>query len=181
MTTKLEEDKLHLPTGETVTPDELRYNPLVHIGKRSAAGLYCYDCKVSLCVDGEKRVHYTRSPKMSFATGSLLPTDCETGWHKACPKCKKEPIKEGLDAGPVAVELGFAKPRTQIPSGVRGTSSFNWAQDPLKVTEFCGGPGATAKVIKDEYDREYTGKEFLEMLKNNCRIMLYSSIGQEFS
>jgi len=28
-----------------------------HIGKRSAAGRYCFDCGVSLCVDGEDNVH----------------------------------------------------------------------------------------------------------------------------
>ena len=41
----------------------------VHIGKRSAAGLYCYVCNVTLCKTGEDDIH---------AFGE---------WYEVCPKC----------------------------------------------------------------------------------------------
>ena len=44
----------------------------VHIGKRSSAGRYCFDCGISMCVDGEDKVH----------SGS--------NFNKVCYKCKKE-------------------------------------------------------------------------------------------
>ena len=40
-----------------------------HIGKRSAAGLYCWNCKITLCKGGLERIHY----------------DAE--WYTACPQC----------------------------------------------------------------------------------------------
>ena len=42
----------------------------IHIGKRSAAGLYCDKCEVTLCKDGVAGVHHSKS-----------------SWHSRCPKC----------------------------------------------------------------------------------------------
>jgi hypothetical protein len=44
----------------------------IHIGKRSAAGLYCFDCEVTLCKNGEDAIHQGSS-----------------GWYNTCPKCGK--------------------------------------------------------------------------------------------
>jgi hypothetical protein len=41
-----------------------------HIGKRSAAGVYCERCKQTLCKDGPQGIHKGQS-----------------AWHKACPSC----------------------------------------------------------------------------------------------
>lgn len=47
---------------------------LVHIGKRSAAGLYCYDCGTTLNKYGTDHVH-----------------DCEwSEWYNRCPICGRE-------------------------------------------------------------------------------------------
>lgn len=32
-------------------------DPKYHIGKRSAAGLYCWDCRITLCKGGESAIH----------------------------------------------------------------------------------------------------------------------------
>ncbi len=34
----------------------------IHIGKRSAAGLYCHDCSQTLCKGGESAIHTGQSP-----------------------------------------------------------------------------------------------------------------------
>ena len=45
----------------------------LHIGKRSAAGTYCWDCRLTLCKGGEKAVH--------------MSTHGAHGFYDACPKC----------------------------------------------------------------------------------------------
>ena len=54
--------------------DNNNENVLKHIGKRSAAGLYCYECGTTLNKHGTDRVH-----------------DCEYDeWYKVCPICGEE-------------------------------------------------------------------------------------------
>lgn len=55
-----------------------------HVGKQSAAGLYCWNCHETLCKDGKDGIHKGKSE-----------------WHEACPKCglmpkswkEREPMK----------------------------------------------------------------------------------------
>ena len=148
-----------LPTGETVDDD--RMNPAIHIGKRSAAGWYCWDCNLTLCIGGEAGIHNN------------------AGMHDKCPQCGGEKIKEGLKGGPVAVELGFAKPNRIKPTGVRGCSSFSWAQDGDRVVQICE-QNLESKLIVDEYGDEYSCNEFLGMLHSNCPVRFTHSIGTWF-
>lgn len=150
-----------LPSGESIDLD--RDSPMVHIGKRSSAGWYCWDCHVTLCADGEARLHYGNG-----------------GMHDHCPKCGKEPKRTPGMTGPVAVELGFAEPETVRPTGVQGAASFSWAQDPDMVREVCKARPAEA-IIEDEYGRALTGAEFLEMLAANCPIEFTHFVGVVFS
>ena len=153
-----------LPTGEAI-PIE-RMNPRIHLGKRSAAGPYCWDCRITLCKGGERRIHH------SDGDGSK--------WWDRCPQCGGERIEEGLGIGVAAVELGFAEPRTERPKSVRGAASWSWAQDPKRVEEVCKErPDET--LIEDEYGTEWTCRGFMEMLDANCPIRFTDSIGQEFS
>ena len=141
-------------------------DPAIHIGKRSAAGFYCWPCGVTLCQGGEAAVH----------SGTHA-------WYPACPKCGAKPEHVEGDKGVIplatAVELGFAKPRTSRPPGVRSCSSFLWAQDPARVRQLCEAHLGEV-VIVDEYDRELTGGQFLAMLRNNCPIEFTNSIGNWF-
>lgn len=137
-----------------------------HIGKRSAAGLYCWDCKVTLCPGGEERIHYG---------------DGTAHWHKTCPKCGAPPVQEKLgDPEPISVELGFARPKEERPEGVRGAASFSWAQDPAKVRMRCETAGDDV-IIEDEYGRKMSGLEFLRMLQANCPIEFTHHVGVRFS
>lgn len=139
-------------------------NPITHIGKRSAAGAYCWDCRQTLCAGGEAAVH----------SGS-------GHFREACPKCGKSPRKVSLtDGGAASVELGFTKPSTEPPTGVGSTASFSWAQDPETVRRICADRPNDALIV-DEYGQKLTGAEFLTMLKCNCAIEFTDSIGEAFS
>ncbi len=129
-----------------------------HIGKRSAAGVYCFDCNISLCIGGLERVHYSSSP---------------SDWYEKCPKCGKEVEKEDLDTSSVGLELGFNNNPSQKKTGVRSCSSFTWAIEPSEFKK------QLFSVIKDEYGREYTKQIFLEML-DSYPIHFTDIIGKEF-
>ncbi len=118
-----------------------------HIGKRSPAGWYCWDCKISLCKQGEEAVHF-----------------CESKWNDNCPKCGlPRPEIASLTTGAVAREIGLDDSDYAVKTGVNDCSSFRWNIDPdgeewLKVIEKGGKP------IVDEYGRLFSVEEFLEML-----------------
>lgn len=139
-------------------------DPTYHIGKRSAAGLYCWDCGITLCKKGNAGIHVS-----------------ENAWHEACPRCGGKPMEPLESFGMAAsIELGFAKHRTEKTKGVCSCSSFSWAQDPERVRSECAKhPGK--KLIVDEYGRSLTGRQFVAMLKCNCPVEFTDSIGHWFS
>ena len=138
-------------------PDEDYYDTKYeeHIGKRSAAGLYCWDCKTTLCVEGEERIHY------------------ESKWHKTCPKCGAEYEEEGLDKSSAGRELGFNKGPYSEHKGVKSISSFTWAIEPQDFI-------ADVDEIWNEYGDKFTREEFMEIL-DNCPVRYTDLIGREFS
>lgn len=138
-------------------------DPSIHIGKRSAAGMYCWDCDVTLCEGGNDGVHYSRH-----------------GWHKTCPQCGAAPVDEGLRSGAAALELGFSGPRKSRPTGVRSCCSFSWAQHPEEVRRLCQ-EYPDSPIIQDEYERAWTGSQFLDMLHTNVAMEFTDSIGTWFS
>ncbi len=147
-----------------IEPGLSMYDPRVHIGKRSAAGPYCWDCSLTLCQGGESAIHYGRS-----------------GWFDNCPKCGGVRVTtNSLSEGAAAIELGFAAPNVERPTGVRSTSSFSWAQDPERVGAICD-QRANEQIVQDEYGRLLTGREFIDMLRANCPIQDLSMIGIDFS
>lgn len=122
-----------------------------HIGKRSAAGRYCWDCGITLC---KGRVHYG------------------DGFHDACPQCGAAPLKESIETSSAGRELGFNNAPPEAKTGVQSCSSFSWA---MEVGELEGEPA-----IEDEYGRQYTAPEFQQVLEE-CPIRFTDSIGIEFS
>jgi len=130
-----------------------RQDRLEHIGKRSAAGLYCWSCDAPLPEDEEKCIH------------------CGTRWER------KGPGEPGNAAG---VELGFAEPAMERPhNGVTNASAFRWAMEPDRVRLLCEA-SMDAPCVVDEYGSKMTGREFLEMLRCQCPLERFS-IGVEFS
>lgn len=149
--------------------------PGFHVGKRSAAGMYCWDCKITLCKDGAKRLHYGNSE-----------------WYDLCPTCLKAPQKESLSDSSAGRELGFNKSTPHYKTGVATCSSFNWAikeeelESKIKENTHCSmcgrewEPETHDQVIEDEYGNLYTLKEFIQVL-SECPIIYKDSIGQNFS
>jgi hypothetical protein len=125
-----------------------------HIGKRSAAGKYCWDCGTTLCVGGDEGVHR------------------DAAFYDNCPKCGKPAnMENGYHAA--FVELGFQEPQDlQRPTGVSSASSFTWA---------CHAVDVVGKDIVDEYGRIYSWDEFEEQVIAFCPIQFFDSIGVEFS
>lgn len=69
-----------LPDGTAYTPWVLdahaHWDPRVHIGKRSAAGRWCFSCGVTLCKGGLERIHFSADP--------------DDDWHRLCPRCESD-------------------------------------------------------------------------------------------
>ena len=131
-------------------------NPKYHIGKKAAAGLYCWDCGVTLCKWGEMGVHLG-----------------DSNWFKSCPKCGGKPIKEGLSDGSAGRELGFNKTPYGRKTGVASCSSFTWCMPPEEFLK---------KNVKiwNEYGDTFTKDEFLKILEE-CPIQFKNFIGEWFS
>ena len=151
-------------------------DPEVHIGKKSAAGYWCWNCNLTLCKGGSAGVH--------------LDAD---GWYEACPKCEKKPKKESLEKSSAGRELGFNKGPYKRKTGVASCSSFTWAIDPKKFFEqkieieyegkcTCCGQVLpdSSKVIENEYGDLFTLEEFKQILQE-CPIQYTDSIGKCFS
>jgi hypothetical protein len=140
-------------------------DPECHIGKRSAAGMYCWDCELTLCKGGEARIHAG-----------------EAEWEPCCPRCGQvcAPREPGVWRGPVAVELGFAEPETERPRGVQGAASFTWAMEPGRLGVYLR-EHASEPAVEDEYGRLLTGEKFWQMIQANCPIQFTCSIGTVFS
>jgi len=145
-----------------------RMDPKWHIGKRSAAGHYCFDCDITLCKDGPTRVHY------------------DAKWYDKCPVCGKKPVIEEMENSSVGMELGFNKNETKLKKGVASVSSFTFAMNFIdivnKIKEEFGKSSNDEKVIINEYGDEFTYIEFLNLLKPiPSSLRFRHSIGKEFS
>jgi hypothetical protein len=143
-----------------------------HVGKRSAAGLYCWDCGITLCKNGNDSVHAGHRD-MPHETGCDRGWTCRCGWYDACPKCGASPAKESLDTGSAGRELGFNSSKPKPKTGVATCSSFSWAMNPNKFRN------SNVLYIRDEYKRKYTRKQFMAVL-SECPLQFTNSIGVEF-
>ena len=135
-----------------------------HIGKRSAAGPYCWDCRTTLCKGGNKGVHYYEP------------------WYDNCPGCGKPRINETFDNSTAGRELGFNKSKPVLKTGIASCCSFGWGIPPENVALFLfrNNFSRCKKIIEDEYGSKYTYEEFMDVLKE-CPIRFYDMIGKEFS
>lgn len=127
-------------------------DPERHIGKRYAAGLYCWDCKCSI-------------PTTKYPNGSEI-----SAWR--CPNCGAVKLPESLTDSAAGRELGFNKSRPAAKAGVASASGFIWAMVPERLEGI--------DQIEDEYGTIYTRAEFMEMLEE-CPIREFHSVGKAFS
>lgn len=162
-----------LDRARAIADDKMARRPPAdesHLGKRSAAGWYCWSCDVPLVEGGRRDLVHTGR-----------------GYVERCPLCGKAKGASAKDGGGPAynaamVELGFAEARTARegrPTGVQSASSFSWAQDP----EITGGilrRYPDDPLVEDEYGRVLTGREFLAMLAVSCPIQFTHSVGTAY-
>lgn len=149
---------------------------LLHIGKRSAAGFYCFDCGVTL-------VHNDVITRFSPGSRNRLVHTGQAGQSDLCPQCGAYVIEETLESSAAGLELGFRDSPSIAKElwGVRTCSSFNWAQDPGWVlAKLLALKNNSETVVIDEYEREYTAREFLEDLVI-CPMWFTNSVGTEFT
>lgn len=155
-----------LPTGEKLelTRGFDDMDPKVHIGKRSGAGLYCWDCNLTLAVGGVRVVHEARGGTM---------------WLSACPQCDKT-LKDNYPTrfDKVTETLPEINPEER-PKGVGPCCMFSWAQteeDVFKV--LLSRPEEI--LIEDEYGAPFMCRQFAELIYNSCPIHLNQHVGVKF-
>lgn len=116
-----------------------------HIGKRSAAGAYCWDCGTTLCKEGTRGVHSSRC-----------------GYYDACPACGAEKRPVTLADSTSGVELGCANSPDVARIGVGSCASFIWTLMKHKwALEKRMEQGDEALCVEDEYGRRFTARQFL--------------------
>lgn len=139
-----------------------------HIGKRSAAGFYCWDCGVLLNKEGKEGAHKSHADDCQ----SKSITFCDCLELKKCPKCGKKPRKETFENSSAGRELGFNKQKFAAKKGVASCSSFTWAMKPSRIKNVL--------FVKDEYGRIYSGKVFRNEILAECPIQFNNLIGKKF-
>jgi hypothetical protein len=141
-----------------------------HIGKRSAAGPYCWDCGVTLCSTSVD----SHTGKSLFGSDSVHHSPSH--WLDCCPCCDAKETKEHLDESTAGRELGFNKTKPGAKTGVASCCSFTWAISPSRFADLKTAPNIS---IRDEYGTVYSNEEFRDVLKE-CPIKYYRSVGVEF-
>ena len=138
-----------------------------HLGKRSAAGWYCLDCRVTLCMGGNDKVH-----------------DGPTLWYPTCPQCGAWRHAETLTESAAGRELGWNQSTPGPKTGVASCSSWSWGVDPASWRELAvmaaRGGADDPYLVEDEYGDLFTMAEF-EAVLSECPMQFTEHIGVDFS
>lgn len=128
----------------------------VYLGKCQYAGPYCWTCRLTLCVEGEKHLH-----------------DVNATWYDVCPRCgqvwHKEPripIYLYMDAGKDFNEKAFLPQKA-----IRECYAFTWAVHPDYLD--------TKKKVRDQYSRIFLMHQFRAIL-SQCAFQYFHLIGKDF-
>lgn len=149
-----------------------------HIGKRYAAGPYCYNCCIHEVI--KRRLFRAISVKKIIERGKIILPKFIGALLLAkltkirCPICGAVYVDEPMPAE-AALELGFRKGPLQFSKGLHSSSGFIFAQEPKEIKRRL----KTGDVAVDEYGCEYNPDEFQQILVG-CVIKNYASIGQIF-
>jgi hypothetical protein len=157
-----------------------------HIGKRSAASLYCFDCGVTLCKRGEENVHMGSNRRVDTTGMGVVEglaaqlEDDSKDWHDSCPECGQLPVEETWENSTAGLELGFNKNPVENRTGVRSCSSFTFCRMEWRAGAIELGYTESDICIEDEYGKEFTIRE-LEQIIDSCPIHFTHLVGKEFS
>ncbi len=117
----------------------------IQVGTRSPAGLYCWNCKITLCKGG---IDSVRQRKF------------RDGWYDACPICGKNSY--------AVIIIKTGKYSTRKKYGVAPCMSFTWAIKKEQIPK-------NKRVIYDDYGNKWTMKEFNKMIEEECPIQFTNS------
>lgn len=122
-------------------------HPDKHVGKRSAAGTYCWDCGTTLCLQGIRGVH------------------TQSEWHDKCPSCGKQLDEKNNSTNTGMRELGFHKNLSR-KEGVGTCASFTWTKMShlKKLKKLARSQHAKHQAVESEYGETFTAKQFLELV-----------------
>jgi len=140
-------------------PERCTLEEKSHIGLRSGAGLYCYKCST-----------WFQDP-LNDRNGVRRPNANEVKTN-SCPHCNKtfdgKTSSEFVD--------GSQRPKDSIEC----TCRFFFANWPDEVYRICHQAPDDMPIIVNEYMDCFTGKEFIQMMRNTISITTLS-LGHEFS
>ena len=161
------------------------YNKLtkekIHIGKRSAAGYYCWNCKTTLCKRENEGVHLDCNGCWESSHKKIH--DCK--WFDRCSYCGCTPDKENLFNSSAERELGMNTLAMEKKKGVRRCFSFTFALEPYKIDNIMKKNGNL--VIVSEYyypkkdDQMWDLDTFKKTVMLECLIKFMHMVGIEFS
>lgn len=124
------------------------------IGVKRNAGLYCYDCSISMCQDITK-LH-----------------TAEAEWYDRCPKCggrftktKDEPLSDEI--------LGKSK-KIKKKRGINTCCSFEWYIDEGQLDDLSL---RKKTIVSTPGDTLLTAGQFKKILKLSCPIQYYARTG----
>jgi hypothetical protein len=151
---------------------------LYHIGKRSAAGHFCWDCGMSsknIAKDNWDKKPYIYGTRAIHCGGfeenrlNNEPTDLEY-----CPVCGKPFHVDKEEVNAMFAELGFSKQPNRTNNT---TCSFMFGISPYVLSDVMSNENIC---VIDEYGRELTKEEFKEVIQN-CGVKYYDFVGEDFS
>ncbi len=146
--------------GENLTVGTNYYDQkgLIHVGRRDQAGLYCWDCHVTLCKKGERHV--------------LSP---DALWYDHCPQCGALPSPGvSLYQEHIKISTSFNHDAIVPRRGVSQCSCFTWAVEPAFLDR------GKRKFIKDEYGERFRISQFRAILAG-CPLQFHHLIGKVFA
>ena len=124
----------------------------VHIGKRSAAGSYCFDCGTTLYDGGTVSIH----------TGDN--NEVYGRWLGACPSCSKKASDTHSSKSNSIDTINNLSPFSS-KSGISMSNSFTWTLLKHKWTILeMVKTNSSEKVIVNEYGEFFSAKEFFDEL-----------------
>lgn len=135
-------------------------DPRIHIGKRSAAGRYCYDCGIYLTAQSTQYAHMGKRDEFNEYINRKF---------DVCPNCGKGPSDEFIAADR---ELFRGTPVPSQLHGVQGVSSFTWTMVKHKTDIVMWlKTDKNKKIIRNEYGDEFSADEFLGNELRHCIIL----------
>ena len=145
--------------------DDLSGDVHIHIGKRSAGGLYCKHCGVTINRYGSKHIHHD-GPDVSLLFGNK--NDSDEIKESKLAEYERQKKEFYFDACP-----GCGTPFEYDEKNERiiYICTFTWTMMRHKdIIKELADKGYDKDIIVNEYGEKYTAKEFIERVLESCYV-----------